>query len=53
MIKQFLTVNGKIDPKKLYESPFKEFHALGVDGVFTEQQADKIFKIVENFNQAN
>jgi len=53
MIKQFLTVNGKIDPKKLYESPFKEFHALGVDGVFTEQQADIIFKIVENFNQAN
>ena len=53
VIKQFLTVNGKIDPKKLYESPFKEFHALGVDGVFTEQQADKIFKIVENFNQAN
>jgi len=48
-IKQFLTTNGKIVPEKLYDSPFKNFHSLGVDGVFNEQQTDKIFKIIEQF----
>lgn len=52
-IKKFLTTNGKIEPSKLYDAPFKYYHSMGIDGVFTEQQADMIFKIVENFNQAN
>lgn len=52
-IKKFLTTNGKIEPSKLYDAPFKNYHSMGIDGVFTEQQADVIFKIVENFNQAN
>lgn len=52
-IKKFLTTNGKIDPAKLYESPFKNYHSMGIDGVFTTQQADAIFKIVEDFNHAN
>ena len=52
-IKKFLTTNGTIEPTKLYESPFKNYHSLGIDGVFTEKQADRIFKIVKDFNQAN
>jgi type I restriction enzyme R subunit len=52
-IKKFLTTNGKIEPSKLYDAPFKNYHNMGIDGVFTEQQADVIFKIVEDFNQAN
>ncbi|MCB0462831.1 MAG: restriction endonuclease, partial [Flavobacteriaceae bacterium] len=52
-IKKFLTTNGRIEPSKLYDSPFKNFHGMGIDGVFTEKQADAIFKIVEDFNQAN
>ncbi|WP_274475386.1 DEAD/DEAH box helicase family protein [Mangrovimonas aestuarii] len=52
-IKKFLTTNGKIEPSKLYEAPFKNYHSMGIDGVFTTQQADAIFKIVEDFNQAN
>ncbi|MGM5470648.1 DEAD/DEAH box helicase family protein [Flavobacteriaceae bacterium LMO-SS05] len=52
-IKKFLTTNGKIEPSKLYDSPFKNYHSMGIDGVFTEKQADVIFEIVENFNQAN
>jgi type I restriction enzyme R subunit len=52
-IKKFLTTNGTIEPSKLYDSPFKNFHSMGIDGVFTEQQADVIFKIVGDFNQAN
>ena len=52
-IKKFLTTNGKIEPSKLYEVPFKNYHTMGIDGVFNEQQADKIFEIVEEFNLAN
>lgn len=49
-IKLFLTNNGKIDPAKLYDSPFKNYHSLGIDGVFNEEQADYIFGIISNFN---
>ncbi|MBJ7881869.1 DEAD/DEAH box helicase family protein [Gelidibacter salicanalis] len=52
-IKKFLTTNGKIEPSKLYDSPFKNYHSMGIDGVFTTQQADLIFKIVGDFNKAN
>ncbi|QWX85035.1 DEAD/DEAH box helicase family protein [Cellulophaga sp. HaHaR_3_176] len=52
-IKKFLTSNGKIEPSKLYDAPFKNYHSMGIDGVFTEKQADMIFKIVQEFNQAN
>lgn len=51
-IKKFLTTNGKIDPSKLYESPFKDFHYHGIDGIFNEQQADVIFEIINSFNKA-
>ncbi|WP_417371481.1 DEAD/DEAH box helicase family protein [Gelidibacter japonicus] len=51
-IKQFLTTNGKIEPSKLYDSPFKNYHSMGIDGVFTTQQSDKIFAIVRSFNKA-
>ena len=52
-IKKFLTTNGKIELSKLYDTPFKNYHSMGIDGVFTSQQADIIFEIVEDFNQAN
>jgi type I restriction enzyme R subunit len=51
-IKKFLTTNGEIEPSKLYDTPFKNYHSLGIDGVFTEQQADKIFEIVSGFNDS-
>jgi type I restriction enzyme R subunit len=50
-IKLFLTNNGKIDPSKLYDSPFKTYHSLGIDGVFNEEQSTNIFSILENFNK--
>ena len=49
-VKLFLTNNGKIDPAKLYDSPFKNYHSLGIDGVFNEEQADNIFSIIKDFN---
>jgi len=50
-LKTFFTHNGKIDPGKLYDSPFKNYHNLGIEGVFNENQADQIFEIVTDLNQ--
>lgn len=50
-IKKFLTVNGEIDPNKLYDSPFKDIHSSGIDGVFTDSQADRIFEIIDGINE--
>ena len=33
-IKRFLTTNGQIEPSKLYDAPFINYHSLGIDGVF-------------------
>lgn len=49
-IKLFLTNNGKIDPAKLYDSPFKNYHSLGIDGIFNQEQSTNIFSILEEFN---
>lgn len=50
-LKTFFTHNGKIDPGKLYDSPFKKYHNMGIEGVFNEKQADQIFEIVTGLNQ--
>lgn len=52
-IKLFLTENGKIDPTKLYDAPFKNYHALGIDGVFNEQQSNQIFNIIDDLNDSS
>jgi type I restriction enzyme R subunit len=50
-LKAFFTKNGKIDPEKLYDKPFKDFHTMAIDGIFNEKQADQIFEIVTGLNQ--
>lgn len=50
-IKSFLTKKGKIDPAKLYESPFAGYHPKAIDGVFSEKQVNRIFQIIGEFNQ--
>jgi len=52
-IKKFLTKNGQINPEKLYDSPFKTFDPQGVDGVFREEQANKLFEIITSINNEN
>ena len=53
-IKKFLTQNGELDPEKLYEPPFRDVNnPQGVDNFFNEDQADRIFEIVRQLNEAN
>jgi type I restriction enzyme, R subunit len=47
----YLTQNGVMDAGKLYETPFTDFSAEGVDGVFKNQEADKIISILERIRE--
>ncbi len=46
----FLSVNGTIDAKLLYESPFTDENDAGLTGVFDEEAAHRILDIIENIN---
>lgn len=50
-IKQFITRKGKIDPAKLYDAPFSNYHPHAVDGIFSQKQADQIFDIIGRINK--
>ena len=52
-LKKFVTQNGKIDPVKLFDPPFTQFHPLGIEGVFKEDQAGKLIDIVQRFNEGH
>jgi type I restriction enzyme R subunit len=40
-----------MDPGLLYESPFTDSHPEGLDGVFTDDDADQIISLVRSFNE--
>jgi len=46
----FLTRNGTIDPKMLFEPPFTNMHDKGVLGVFDQAQSSRIIQIIEGVN---
>ena len=46
----YLTQNGVMDPGLLYEPPFTDLHHQGLDGVFEDDDADRIVAIVRSFN---
>lgn len=48
----YLTTNGVMDPGLLYEPPFSDIHYEGLDGVFSDDHADKIVSIVRTFNDS-
>ena len=50
-IVDFLTTNGVMDPGLLYEAPFTDSHRAGLDGVFDDDDADRIVAIVRGFNE--
>lgn len=52
MMIDHLTQNGVLDAAQLYEAPFNQIHYEGIDGVFSEADADNIFGVVEAFNEA-
>ena len=51
LVIDYLTQNGVMEAGKLYESPFTDFSAGGVDGVFRNQEADRIISILERIRE--
>jgi type I restriction enzyme R subunit len=45
-----LTQNGAMDPGRLYEPPFTDLHAEGLDGLFDDDAADDIVRILREVN---
>jgi len=49
MLKNHLVRYGNIQIEQLYEAPFTQIHDGGLDGVFSEAQADVIAKFIQQF----
>jgi len=50
MLKNHLIRNGAIQIEQLYDAPFTQIHDMGLDGVFSEQQADVIEQFIKQFD---
>ncbi|MCX7124246.1 MAG: hypothetical protein NTU49_00540 [Gammaproteobacteria bacterium] len=48
-IVEHLVKNGMMNPEKLFEQPFTDFHSEGVVGVFPND-AERILKVIEDVN---
>ena len=47
----YLTKNGVIDKTMLFESPFTNIHDQGLLGVFDDDEATKVIKLVDRVNE--
>ncbi len=52
MVIEHLTIRGTLEASQLYEPPFNQIHYEGIDGVFSDGDADNIFGVVEAFNES-
>ncbi len=50
MLKNHLIRHGTIEIAQLYEAPFTQIHDMGLDGVFSQQQADVIEQFIQQFD---
>ncbi|WP_213607889.1 DEAD/DEAH box helicase family protein [Pseudoalteromonas sp.] len=50
MLKNHLIRHGAIEIAQLYEAPFTQIHDMGLDGVFSQQQADVIEQFIKQFD---
>lgn len=48
MIIDHLTKNGVMEPEKLFDSPYTNFSPNGISGIFSDGDAGKIVKILED-----
>lgn len=51
MVIDYLTERGVMDPRLLYESPFTDFDAMGVEGVFDNVGVSELISILEEVRQ--
>jgi type I restriction enzyme, R subunit len=51
LIINYLTQNGMIEPKRLYEPPYTDYNPSGLDGVFQDSDADNIVSILNSLKK--
>jgi type I restriction enzyme R subunit len=51
MIVDYLTENGVMDPKVLYESPFTDKSPRGPEGVFSSTQVDQLVAVLSEIRE--
>ena len=51
MIVDYLTENGVMDPKLLYESPFTDKSPRGPEGVFSSVQVDQLVAVLTEIRE--
>lgn len=51
MIVDYLTENGVMDPKRLYESPFTDKSPRGPEGVFSSVQVDQLVAVLTEIRE--
>lgn len=47
----YIKCNGTMDTGKLFEQPFTDLNAYGIDGVFPTKEADNIIYLINEINQ--
>jgi type I restriction enzyme R subunit len=47
-----LTKNGVMDPKQLYERPFTDYNTLGLDGLFDDERASDLIRLIDQINSS-
>ena len=47
----YLTKNGIVDKKMLFESPFTDLHDQGLSGLFDDAQARNVISLVDQINR--
>ena len=52
IIIDYLTKNGTMAPRMLYEQPFTALHYSGLDGVFAGSQADRLVAVLVGINDS-
>lgn len=50
MIIQYISTNGAVEAEKLFEAPFTEISGHGLLGVFNQQEAEAIVKVIGEVN---
>ena len=49
----YLSVNGTIDKKMLFDKPFTDIDYRGISGVFSNEETAKVISIIDKLNEVS
>jgi len=51
LIINYMSMNGVIEPSRLFEAPFTDINSAGIEGLFEEETAVRIIRLIEEVNE--